>query len=78
LKTNRLGILLSLNPLEYSIQEKGYSVLNWKGIEELGLEKMKLETFIMLVSDEMWDMVTEIRAKQCPRCDEDEIHFYQN
>ncbi|WP_156951034.1 hypothetical protein [Saccharibacillus sacchari] len=52
--------------------------MNWKGIEELGLEKMKLETFIMLVSDEMWDMVTEIRAKQCPRCDEDEIHFYQN
>ncbi|OWR31425.1 hypothetical protein CDO73_06755 [Saccharibacillus sp. O23] len=75
LKRHRLDALLATDPAEYEVRSCGYSTLaNWKGIEESGIKRMKLDTFLMLVSDDLWEMFPTKR-QQCAHCDVDEMRY---
>ncbi|MCL6574043.1 MAG: hypothetical protein K6T88_20560 [Bacillus sp. (in: Bacteria)] len=71
---NRLDILLNLEPETYIIDEPDLLLsMELKRIQEIG-PKTK-DSFLMIIGDTLWDLVTIKSGKDCPNCVYDELRY---
>lgn len=74
LKNNRLDVLLTLDPVDYIVDQVELS-LTMEG-DRIGKQDFKtINDLAMAIGDTLWDMVTICSDRDCPNCIDDGLRY---